>query len=231
MKNSLPGSAKVSKEAKECVQECVSEFISFIVSPLLLLFRPLLAFHDGRTSLTTQTSEAADKCFQEKRKTIGGEDILTSMQALGFDNYAGVMKVYLSKYRVVGPIFLPSSPSHRHWKKLMSSTRQTYLVIRMKMMVMMRVELGRRRNGKMPKRERGSRGVMSRLLRQSRRWSRGYGPDRLYNTVCTGCLDQRRFAYVYNGVGQSRDVNDAYWYIWLCYSNIYYFYFPSPFAP
>ena len=33
MKNALPGSAKVSKEAKECVQECVSEFISFIVSP------------------------------------------------------------------------------------------------------------------------------------------------------------------------------------------------------
>jgi hypothetical protein len=34
MKNSLPTSAKVSKEAKECVQECVSEFISFIVSRL-----------------------------------------------------------------------------------------------------------------------------------------------------------------------------------------------------
>ena len=32
MKNSLPGGAKVSKEAKECVQESVSEFISFIVS-------------------------------------------------------------------------------------------------------------------------------------------------------------------------------------------------------
>lgn len=31
MKNSLPSSAKVSKEAKECVQECVSEYISFIV--------------------------------------------------------------------------------------------------------------------------------------------------------------------------------------------------------
>jgi len=110
MKNSLPGSAKVSKEAKECVQECVSEFISFIVSPLLLLFRPLSASQDGRIALTTQTSEAADKCFQEKRKTIGGEDILTSMQALGFDNYAGVMKVYLSKYRVVrSSSFLPSS--------------------------------------------------------------------------------------------------------------------------
>lgn len=32
MKASLPSTAKVSKEAKECVQECVSEFISFIVS-------------------------------------------------------------------------------------------------------------------------------------------------------------------------------------------------------
>ncbi len=31
MKNSLPDSAKIAKEAKECVQECVSEFISFLV--------------------------------------------------------------------------------------------------------------------------------------------------------------------------------------------------------
>ncbi|GFZ49573.1 Transcriptional activator HAP3 [Saitozyma sp. JCM 24511] len=75
MKNSLPMSAKVSKEAKECVQECVSEFISFI------------------------TSEAAEKCLNEKRKTINGEDILTSMRALGFDNYEGVLKIYLAKYR------------------------------------------------------------------------------------------------------------------------------------
>ncbi|GMK59536.1 hypothetical protein CspeluHIS016_0801420 [Cutaneotrichosporon spelunceum] len=75
MKNSLPTTAKVSKEAKECVQECVSEFISFI------------------------TSEAAEKCLHEKRKTINGEDILTSMRALGFDNYEGVLKVYLAKYR------------------------------------------------------------------------------------------------------------------------------------
>ena len=57
--------------------------------------------HEYEYGLTIKTSEAADKCFHEKRKTIGGEDILTSMQALGFDNYAGVMKVYLSKYRVV----------------------------------------------------------------------------------------------------------------------------------
>jgi histone H3/H4 len=99
MKNSLPGSAKVSKEAKECVQECVSEFISFIVSP-----SPSRVRVRGQLALISQTSEAADKCLNEKRKTIGGEDILTSMQALGFDNYAGVMKVYLSKFRVVSHI-------------------------------------------------------------------------------------------------------------------------------
>jgi hypothetical protein len=36
MKNSLPDSAKIAKEAKECVQECVSEFISFLVRASLL---------------------------------------------------------------------------------------------------------------------------------------------------------------------------------------------------
>lgn len=46
MKNSLPGAAKVSKEAKECVQECVSEYISFIVShrPFMEAPRALLEF-------------------------------------------------------------------------------------------------------------------------------------------------------------------------------------------
>jgi hypothetical protein len=32
MKQAVPQSAKVSKDAKECVQECVSEFISFVSS-------------------------------------------------------------------------------------------------------------------------------------------------------------------------------------------------------
>jgi len=39
--------------------------------------------------------------LNEKRKTINGEDILTSMRALGFDNYEGVLKVYLAKFREV----------------------------------------------------------------------------------------------------------------------------------
>ncbi|QLG73233.1 hypothetical protein HG535_0E03170 [Zygotorulaspora mrakii] len=75
MKNTLPVTAKVSKDAKECMQECVSEFISFV------------------------TSEASDRCSADKRKTINGEDILISLHALGFENYAEVLKIYLAKYR------------------------------------------------------------------------------------------------------------------------------------
>ncbi len=78
MKSSVPATAKISKEAKECVQECVSEFISFI------------------------TSEAAEKCQMEKRKTIGGEDILYAMITLGFENYAETLKIHLAKLRAVG---------------------------------------------------------------------------------------------------------------------------------
>ncbi|KAI9320504.1 the Nf-YbNF-Yc histone pair, partial [Dichotomocladium elegans] len=78
MKKSLPENAKIAKEAKECVQECVSEFISFI---------------------TSEYPFASDRCLQEKRKTINGEDILWAMQSLGFENYAEALKIYLQKYR------------------------------------------------------------------------------------------------------------------------------------
>lgn len=54
-------------------QECVSEFICFI------------------------TSEASDKCKQEKRKTINGEDLLWAMSTLGFDKYVDPLKIYLAK--------------------------------------------------------------------------------------------------------------------------------------
>ncbi|KAJ1413563.1 hypothetical protein B484DRAFT_455039 [Ochromonadaceae sp. CCMP2298] len=75
MKTELPGNAKIAKDAKESIQECVSEFISFI------------------------TSEASDKCLQEKRKTINGDDLLWAMSTLGFDKYIEPLKLYLSKYR------------------------------------------------------------------------------------------------------------------------------------
>ena len=77
MKNAVPNNGKIAKDAKECVQECVSEFVSFI------------------------TSEASDKCYQEKRKTINGEDIIFAMATLGFDNYIEPLKIYLQKYRDV----------------------------------------------------------------------------------------------------------------------------------
>lgn len=75
MKRGIPKTGKIAKDARECVQECVSEFISFV------------------------TSEASDRCHQEKRKTINGEDILWAMNALGFENYVEPLKIYLQKFR------------------------------------------------------------------------------------------------------------------------------------
>lgn len=77
MKAALPENAKISKEAKECMQECVSEFISFV------------------------TSEATERCSAERRKTVNGEDILFALMSLGFENYSEVLKIYLAKYRHV----------------------------------------------------------------------------------------------------------------------------------
>mmetsp|Transcript_8363 Transcript_8363/g.16095 ORF Transcript_8363/g.16095 Transcript_8363/m.16095 type:complete len:149 (-) Transcript_8363:320-766(-) len=75
MKRSLPSNAKISREAKEVVQESVSEFISFV------------------------TSEASDKCFREKRKTINGDDLIWAIASLGFEEYLEPLKLYLQKYR------------------------------------------------------------------------------------------------------------------------------------
>ncbi len=44
---------------------------------------------------------ASERCQQEKRKTINGEDILFAMSTLGFDNYVDPLKLYLTKYREV----------------------------------------------------------------------------------------------------------------------------------
>ena len=77
MKKALPPNAKISKDAKECVQECVSEFISFI------------------------TSEACEKCLSERRKTINGDDLLHAMNTLGFEKYIDPLRLYLQRYRDV----------------------------------------------------------------------------------------------------------------------------------
>lgn len=49
--------------------------------------------------LTSRT--ASEKCQQEKRKTVNGEDILFAMTSLGFENYSEALKIYLAKYREV----------------------------------------------------------------------------------------------------------------------------------
>ena len=76
MKTALPGRAGLTLDAQQCMQDCVSEFISFI------------------------TSEAAEKREREKRRNeLTGDDILASMEGLGFENYAEALKIYLARYR------------------------------------------------------------------------------------------------------------------------------------
>jgi hypothetical protein len=59
----------------------------------------------------TVSCTASEKCHQEKRKTVNGEDILFAMSSLGFENYGEALKIYLSKYREVGyPPFLFKYP-------------------------------------------------------------------------------------------------------------------------
>ena len=75
MKRMLPNDVKINKDTKDFVATCVSEFISFI------------------------TSEAADKCLQEKRKTLNGEDIVWALHNMGMSEYVEPLRVYLTKYR------------------------------------------------------------------------------------------------------------------------------------
>jgi nuclear transcription Y subunit beta len=51
--------------------------------------------------LTLHCTIASEKCQQEKRKTVNGEDILFAMTSLGFENYSEALKIYLSRYREV----------------------------------------------------------------------------------------------------------------------------------
>jgi histone H3/H4 len=91
MKQAVPSNAKIAKDAKETVQECVSEFIAFITSE----------YHASLSSFCQSFNRASDRCQQEKRKTINGEDIVWAMEALGFDQYGQLMKLYLQKYKEV----------------------------------------------------------------------------------------------------------------------------------
>lgn len=75
MKQILPPTAKISKEARETMQECASEFISFV------------------------TGEASEKCHKENRKTLNGDDICWALASLGFDDHSNAVVRYLNKFR------------------------------------------------------------------------------------------------------------------------------------
>ncbi|KAF5760131.1 putative transcription factor Hap3/NF-YB family [Helianthus annuus] len=75
MKQILPPTAKISKEAKETMQECASEFICFV------------------------TGEASEKCQKENRKTVNGDDICWALASLGFDDCSNAVMSYLNKFR------------------------------------------------------------------------------------------------------------------------------------
>jgi histone H3/H4 len=53
------------------------------------------------TKTFANNGKASEKCQQEKRKTVNGEDILFAMTSLGFENYAEALKIYLARYREV----------------------------------------------------------------------------------------------------------------------------------
>ena len=72
---------------------------SFLSSPVKVCLQDC----PTRYSITIANSAniASEKCHQEKRKTVNGEDILFAMTSLGFENYAEALKIYLAKYREV----------------------------------------------------------------------------------------------------------------------------------
>ncbi|XP_063945828.1 nuclear transcription factor Y subunit B-1 [Daucus carota subsp. sativus] len=75
MRKAVPQNGKIAKESKERIQECVTDFISYI------------------------TGEASDKCREDKRKTISGDDVLWAMSRAGFQNYIGPLTLYMHKFR------------------------------------------------------------------------------------------------------------------------------------
>lgn len=87
---------------------CKNALASSSVSSQVKVFGPefwLLASH------WSNSSTASEKCHQEKRKTVNGEDILFAMTSLGFENYSEALKIYLAKYREVSQMTVVT-PAH-----------------------------------------------------------------------------------------------------------------------
>ena len=75
MRHALPSYAKISQDAKTTTQLCVSDFMGII------------------------TTEAVEKCNEESRRIISGEDLIWAMGRLGFEDYVGPLSLLLQNYR------------------------------------------------------------------------------------------------------------------------------------
>lgn len=75
MRRVLPPQVNILDESKEIIQECASEFIAFL------------------------TRLANENCHRECRNIIKPEDILSTMESTGFDNYIEPLTVFLNKHR------------------------------------------------------------------------------------------------------------------------------------
>lgn len=98
MRKTMPANSKISQSSKELVTECASEFISFITSEYV-----------SKLLLSHESSRASERCQKDGRKTISGEDMLSALSSLGFDNYIEPMKTYLYALRLVTRTLLQSS--------------------------------------------------------------------------------------------------------------------------
>ena len=77
MREVIPEKVHIDPSFRFCVQHCVSAFIDHI------------------------TDEACNKCEREGRKSITGDDILWSIERLGFKNYGQPLRTFLRKYRAI----------------------------------------------------------------------------------------------------------------------------------
>ncbi|XAR67365.1 hypothetical protein NMG60_11002092 [Bertholletia excelsa] len=88
MRRVLPPEMKISDEAKQVVAECVSVYITLI------------------------NHQANNHRHFHARHTLAAEDLLSTMDCLGYHHYVEPLSLYLHHYRQVTT--LPGQPSFRH---------------------------------------------------------------------------------------------------------------------
>uniref|UniRef100_A0A673N7E4 Transcription factor CBF/NF-Y/archaeal histone domain-containing protein n=1 Tax=Sinocyclocheilus rhinocerous TaxID=307959 RepID=A0A673N7E4_9TELE len=101
MKNAIPQTGKIAKDAKECVQECVSEFISFITSEPLKLylqkFREAMKGEKGITPVTVSEGlgeELTDDSF--RLITADGQQQNVMVYTTSYQQIPGIQQIQFS---------------------------------------------------------------------------------------------------------------------------------------